>query len=241
MGISTSNPVEKSVPEVPAVPKKPVTAYIRYANEVRPDVMKKNPNMKVSEVAKLMGQMWKEVPTAKKEALTKAYQMDKEAYLKQFEQFKSTSEGQEFLEKQKLEKPEKKLKKAKSQLSTLKTEMGKPKRYPLAINLFASEQMKGMSGPVTDRIKVISEKWKNMSQEQKSPFVKKSDELKAIYEKELAHWEETVGKEGLSKLEKMNQKVISAKEAKEGKPKAKEAKAKAEEAKPKRVKKVTSK
>ena len=65
--ISTSNPVEKSVPEVPAVPKKPVTAYIRYTNEVRPDVMKKNPNMKVSEVAKLMGQMWKEVPTAKKE------------------------------------------------------------------------------------------------------------------------------------------------------------------------------
>jgi len=156
-------------------------------------------------------------------ALTKAYQMDKENYLKQFEQFKSTPEGQELLENEKkknekkavekagkTEKAEKKLKnKSKNQLAKLETEMGKPKRYPLAINLFASEQMKEMTGPITERIKVISEKWKNMSQKQKDPFVKKSDELKAIYEKELAQYEEKLGKEGLSKLkEKAEAKAV---------------------------------
>ena len=62
--ISTSNPVETPVS---GIPKRPLSAYFRFANEVRPDIMKNNPNLKVAEVAKIMGQMYKELPAAKKE------------------------------------------------------------------------------------------------------------------------------------------------------------------------------
>merc|ERR1719203_226610 len=38
-------------------------------------------------------------------------------------------------------------------------------------------------------MKIAADKWKSLSEIQKSPYVKKSAELKAKYEKDLAAWE----------------------------------------------------
>ena len=65
--ISTTNNLELQHPDMP---KKPLTTYFRFLGEVRPIVMKQNPNLKASELMKIMAQKYKELPVARKEVST---------------------------------------------------------------------------------------------------------------------------------------------------------------------------
>merc|ERR1719148_505882 len=193
------------------MPKKPLTIYFRFLGEIRTIVTKQNPGMKITEVSKIMAQKYKELPVARKEALNEAYQIEKKKYLQEFDKFKITPEGKEILEKMKQDGKEKRLQKTKGQLGKLKSELGKPTRYPMAYNLFVKEEMSGIPGLVVSNIKIAADKWKNLSEIQKSPFVKKSAECKAIYEKDLAAWEAKQAAEGgLAQIEALQKKVLSA-------------------------------
>merc|ERR1712241_432493 len=67
--------------------------------------------------------------------------------------------------------------------------------------------MTGMSGKVTDNIKIIAQKWGSMSEADKAPYFKKSEELKEKYEKDLAAWEASQGKEAKDKIEVLQKKI----------------------------------
>jgi len=206
--ISTTNNLEL---QHPSMPKKPLSTYFRFLGEIRPIVTRQNPDLKVTELTKVMAQKYKELPVARKEALNEAYQIEKKKYLQEFEKFKITPEGKEILEKMKQDGKEKRLQRTKGQLGKLKSELGKPTRYPMAYNLFVKEVTSGIPGRVTSNIKMAADKWKNLSEIQKSPFVKKSTELKAIYEKDLAAWEAKQAAEGgLAQIEALQKKVLSA-------------------------------
>merc|ERR1719483_1037041 len=193
------------------MPKKPLGTYFRFLGEIRHTVTKQNPGVKITELSKIMAQKYKELPVARKEALNEAYQIEKKKYLQEFEKFKITPEGKEILEKMKQDGKEKRLQKTKGQLGKLKSELGKPTRYPMAYNLFVKEVTSGVPGRVTSNIKMAADKWKNLSEIQKSPFVKKSTELKAIYEKDLAAWEaKQVAEGGMAQIEALQKKVLSA-------------------------------
>jgi len=43
-----------------------ITPYIRFANEVRNTVQRENPKMKMTEISKIIGGMWKELDSSKK-------------------------------------------------------------------------------------------------------------------------------------------------------------------------------
>ena len=49
------------------MPKKPLTTYFRFLGEIRPIVTKQNPDLKVTELMKVMAQKYKELPVARKE------------------------------------------------------------------------------------------------------------------------------------------------------------------------------
>lgn len=67
-------------PKDPNAPKKPTTAYIRYFQDRKPYYMLQNPNMPITEITKLIGREWKELPKEKQQYfLDKAIQ-DKERY-----------------------------------------------------------------------------------------------------------------------------------------------------------------
>lgn len=170
--------------------------------------------------------------------------------MQEFDKFKITPEGKEILEKMKQDGKEKRLQKSKRKLGELKSELGKPARYPQAYNLFVKEQISGVQGPVVANMKLAADKWKKLSEIQKSPYVKKSTELKAIYEKDLAAWEAKQAAEGgLAQIKALEKKVLSAKHDVKGivpKPKKKPkkvAKTKVKKAAPKKkdVKKAVSK
>merc|ERR1711973_986172 len=45
----------------PNAPKRPTSAYFFYAGDVRPGIREENPDMKITEVAKLIGAQWREL------------------------------------------------------------------------------------------------------------------------------------------------------------------------------------
>jgi len=205
--ISTTNNLEL---QHPSMPKKPLTTYFRFLGEIRPIVTKQNPDLKVTELMKVMAQKYKELPVARKEALNQAYQIEKKKYLQEFEKFKTTPEGKEILDKMKQDGKEKRLQKTKRKLGDLKSELGKPTRYPQSYNLFVKEQISGVQGPVVANMKIAADKWKSLSEIQKSPYVKKSAELKAKYEKDLAAWEAKQAAEGgLAQIQALQKKIVS--------------------------------
>lgn len=79
---ATKSKVDISVP-----PKRNQSAYFLYAAAVRADIVKANPGIKVTEVAKLLGQQWKEVDAKEKEKYTKLAAKDKERYEKEKDAF----------------------------------------------------------------------------------------------------------------------------------------------------------
>ena len=62
--ISTTNNLEL---QHPSMPKRPLTTYFRFLGEIRPIVARQNPDLKATELAKVMAQKYKELPVARKE------------------------------------------------------------------------------------------------------------------------------------------------------------------------------
>ena len=65
---------------LPQGPKKPITPYFAYINEVRPAFKAKNPGTPVTELAKLMGAAWKEMGAAEKKKYEDIAAKDKKRY-----------------------------------------------------------------------------------------------------------------------------------------------------------------
>ena len=63
VAISTSN--QNDAPLL-AIPKRPLNGYFRFANDIRPQIMKQNPNLKLSEVTKILAQKYKDLPIPQK-------------------------------------------------------------------------------------------------------------------------------------------------------------------------------
>merc|ERR1719483_244356 len=228
------------------MPKKPLSTYFRFLGEIRPMVTRQNPDLKVTELTKVMAQKYKELPVARKEALNEAYRIEKKKYLQEFEKFKITPEGKEILEKMKQDGKEKRLQKNKRNLRELKSELGKPTRFLTSNNLFVKEQISGVQGSVAGApMKLATDKWKSLSEIQKSPYVKKSAELKAKYEKDLAVWEAKHAAEGgLARIEALQKKIVSLKNNVKGivpKPKKKPKKVVASKVAKTKVKKAAPK
>ena len=93
--ISTSDFFEA---HVTGIPKRPLTGYIRFSNEIRPDLMKKNPSLKVGEISKIIAQQYKDLSVARKEDFNEAYKTEKKKFDEEFEKFKNSPEGKDLLD-----------------------------------------------------------------------------------------------------------------------------------------------
>ena len=61
----------KKVKEQKEGPKRPLTPYFIYASENRGLIKEKNPEMKVTDISKVLGQQWKELTTEQKDVYVK--------------------------------------------------------------------------------------------------------------------------------------------------------------------------
>jgi len=70
----------KKAKKDPNAPKKASTAYMQYCNETRKAVQEKNPGLKMTEVAKIIGSSWKDLTDDDKKPYQIMAAKDKERY-----------------------------------------------------------------------------------------------------------------------------------------------------------------
>ena len=68
-------------------PKKPMTAFMLYSMEVRPSIVKMQPELKFTEIPKVIGEKWQTLPSANKDKYQKLFEQDKLRYEKEKQQF----------------------------------------------------------------------------------------------------------------------------------------------------------
>ena len=67
-------------------PKKATTAFMCFANNVRPDLMKKHPEKKITELAKIIGDAWNGLSAKQKVPFEKKNEQDKVRYQEELDQ-----------------------------------------------------------------------------------------------------------------------------------------------------------
>lgn len=72
----------------PNAPKRPLSAYFIFSNEIRPTVKKQNPDAKITDMSKIIGDMWKGMDDGKKAKYQKKADTDKERYEKEMAAYK---------------------------------------------------------------------------------------------------------------------------------------------------------
>lgn len=69
-------------------PKRALTAYFFFANDKRPEIREQNPDMKITEISKVIGEMWKDTSDEEKAKYQKMADADKDRYAQEMKDYK---------------------------------------------------------------------------------------------------------------------------------------------------------
>ncbi|XP_021754323.1 high mobility group B protein 13-like isoform X2 [Chenopodium quinoa] len=191
--------------------KRPAAAYALWCKDQWNEIKKENPDADFKEVSNIMGAKWKTLTPEEKKPYEEKYQADKEAYLQIVSKEKREIEAMKLLEeeqkqktamellnqylefKQEADKDTKKTKKEKDPL--------KPKQPMSAFFLYSNERRADLlekGHNLLEASKIIGEEWKNMSEEQKTPYQKTANINKERYQQEMEVYKQKKDEEAAS-------------------------------------------
>uniref|UniRef100_H3ABR5 Transcription factor A, mitochondrial n=3 Tax=Latimeria chalumnae TaxID=7897 RepID=H3ABR5_LATCH len=187
----------------PRPPKRPISAYLRYAMEQQPILIKQNPDVKIVEITKQIALGWKELSVAQKQPYEAIADVHKQKYREEMEKYKAqlTPAQLAALQEQRRQKMAKrKLIRRKRELTML----GKPKRPRSAFNIFMAEHFEEAKGATMQaKMKTLFEDWNNFHTSQKQMYLQLAEDDKIRYENEMKSWEEhmiDIGREDLIRV-----------------------------------------
>jgi len=184
--LGRENEIKHKKKKDPNAPKRPLTAYMLYSQEVRPGLKEKNPGKSVTDIAKLIGVQWNNLPQTQKNKFVTRAAVNKEKYDKEFAVYK-----------------------------TEKDKHAAPKRPRTSYIYFSLYQRPLIlkDDPkidVTEVAKIIGKIWKTLTDTQKQQYKDMAAKDKTRYEKEKAEWEKREGIVPAAKKQTVKKTVASA-------------------------------
>ena len=150
-------PKKKKKAKDPNKPKRAMVAFMYFSIDQRPEVQKRQPELKIADVSKVLGERWRNMSAAQKAKYDAKAAADKKRYEKEMKAYK----------------PPYKPKRAMVAFMFFSIEM-RPT---------VQKSNKGMG--IADISKVLGAKWRGMSDAEKAPYEKKAQADKIRYEKEM--------------------------------------------------------
>ncbi|XP_037073911.1 transcription factor A, mitochondrial-like [Pollicipes pollicipes] len=189
---------------LPQKPKMPRSGYIRFVAETMAKLKTEAPGTKSSDMVVKASKLWRELDPAERKRFNDASATERakwhekvaafEAQLSQRERDQLVAERQRQRDRQ---RDERQRRQRRRQL----TDLQRPRKPPNSFMLFYMERVperKDMHQK--EFLAEIGKRWAGMSEEDKFPYVKRFQDLKETYAKELEAWEKRMIKEGRSDL-----------------------------------------
>ncbi|XP_076275651.1 transcription factor A, mitochondrial-like [Rhynchophorus ferrugineus] len=184
---------------IPEKPKRPLSAYMQYLFEKRPQVKVNYPNLSNIELIKKMSEDWKNLSSDLKLNYENKAKQNKEEYDKRLLQFNNnlTPEQKTVLNQIQSElREEAKKRKLKREIK----QHNKPKKPASAYSLFLLSYAKEQGLNIAHAMQSGKGKWDALSEQEKEKYYKEYSEKKKMFEEELAVWEAKMIAEGREKL-----------------------------------------
>lgn len=83
-------PVKFKKRKDPKAPKKPLSGYIHFCNEIRSEITSKYPELKMTQMSQKLGQLWKELPESRRNSYNAMYAADKDRYETEMEEYNAS-------------------------------------------------------------------------------------------------------------------------------------------------------
>ena len=155
-------------------PKRGISAFIFFGNEVRPKIKKQNPNAKVTEIASIIGKLWGELSERDKVKFNRMADVDKARYRKEMETYVPPP-------------PEK------GKGKRAKKDPNAPKRACSAFMFFANDirpalRQQNPDKKITEIASLIGARWRSLSAKHRQPYEKLQEQDKLRYDREMAKY-----------------------------------------------------
>merc|ERR1719334_1138179 len=167
-------------------PKRPLSAYMQWANKARPALVKAHPSWGLTQVAAQLGKDWKKVDSSERAAFQTKYERAKAAYDKKFATYKNSKNYKNF----EMEKLAYKIHQTKK---PYRADPNAPKRPTSAYMLYAGSVRAEIAAAnpdmaVKDIMKEQGVWWKALSDSERAPWVAKAAKAAAKHQKLLTKY-----------------------------------------------------
>lgn len=160
-------------------PKRPLTAYMFFSQEKRPEIKRENQNVSFGDIGKLLGEAWQKLSEEDRKPYEAKAKQAKAEYTAAMAKYKV-----EHPNNSDEERPKKRRK---------KKDKDAPKKPCSAFVWFSKEQRpiikkKNMNASFGDMGRLIGAAWQKLGEEDRKPYQKKAEEDKIRYGEEMKNY-----------------------------------------------------
>ncbi|XP_068833497.1 upstream-binding factor 1-like protein 1 [Capricornis sumatraensis] len=197
----------------PDLPKKPLTAYLRFFKEMRPQYLQKHPKMSNQELTKVLSEEYRKLPEQFRLKYSQDFQKEKQEFQEKMALFREqhpdliwNSKKPDVPKRSQSKVPKKfqenvqKVKSPPENHLPMKSKFhGEPEKPPkngyhkFHQDLWLSKELKVV--PPRERMVEISRRWQQVPQDQKELYKKQAEELQSQYKVDLDLWLRTLSPE----------------------------------------------